>query len=99
MVRHIIGWNFKEGCSNEENASNAQKAKEQLEGLKDKIEEIQFIEVITNPLKSTTFDVLLVSEFESLEALEAYQVHEEHIKVAQFIRSVFTDRKCVDYEF
>jgi hypothetical protein len=41
---------------------------------------------------------MLDSTLESVEALKAYQVNPDHLKVAQFVRSVVESRKCVDYQ-
>lgn len=98
MIKHIVGWNFKEEFSGEENLNHAKKVKEGLEGLQDKIEGIKAIEVIIERVQNSIFDVVLLSEFDSLEALETYQVHEEHVKVSEFVGTVLTNRTCVDYE-
>ncbi|WP_410495890.1 Dabb family protein [Cellulosilyticum sp. ST5] len=98
MIKHIVAWNFKEEISQEENCNNAKKVKEELEGLKAKIKEIRTIEVIIEALKSGSFDVILVSEFDSIETLQAYQIHEEHLRVSSFAGSVLRNRKCIDYE-
>lgn len=99
MIRHIVSWNYREDLSKEENYNNAKKVKEYLEALKEKIEGIKLIQVIINPIKSCTSDVILVSEFETIEELDYYQVHDEHVKVAGFIRANLTNRQCIDYEF
>ena len=44
------------------------------------------------------WDVVLVSEHDDNEALEAYQAHPAHLEAAGFIRSVTNDRATVDYE-
>ena len=98
MIKHIVAWNFKQELSQQENYNNAKKVKEELEGLKAKIEEIKTIEVIIEPLKSGSFDVILLSEFDSAEALEVYQIHEEHLRVSRFVGTVLINRKCIDYE-
>ena len=56
MIKHIVAWNFKQELSQQENYNNAKKVKEELEGLKDKIEEIKTIEVIrwNNSIKNTS---------------------------------------------
>lgn len=99
MIRHIVSWNYKEDLSKEENYNNAKKVKEDLEALKDKIEGIKFIEVIIDPIKSCTADVILISEFETMKELDYYQVHDQHIKAGKFIRANLTNRQCIDYEF
>ena len=42
-------------------------------------------------------DVVLVSEFESVEALYSYQKHPDHLKVADFVSRACTSRAVVDY--
>ncbi|MGO1802272.1 MAG: Dabb family protein [Microbacteriaceae bacterium] len=45
------------------------------------------------------WDVTLVADFESVEALEQYQVHPAHEEVGGYIRSVVASRVVVDFEF
>ncbi|MDT0156269.1 Dabb family protein [Microbacterium sp. ARD32] len=45
------------------------------------------------------WDVTLVADVESLDALEAYQVDPAHQEAAAYIRSVVASRVAVDYEF
>lgn len=59
--------------------------KEELEGAKSKIKEIITIEVIIAPLRSGSSDVILLSEFDSVETLETYQVHKEHLRECDFV--------------
>jgi hypothetical protein len=34
---------------------------------------------------------------ENVEALAAYQVHPDHVRVASFVTSVMQNRTCIDY--
>ena len=43
-------------------------------------------------------DVALLSEFESREALEAYQVHPAHLKAKEYVGSVTCGRACMDFQ-
>ena len=95
MIKHIILWNFQEGRGSEEDKL---KIKNGLEALKDKIPGIVEIEVMAKPVTGSNADIMLNSTFESLEALNNYQVHEEHVKIATFVRSVTCNRMCMDYE-
>ena len=95
MIKHIILWNFQEGKGSEEDKLQI---KNGLEGLKNKIPGIVEIEVITNPIAGSNADIMLNSIFENVDALNNYQVHEEHVKVASFVRSVTCNRMCMDYE-
>lgn len=94
MIKHVILWNFQEGLGTEENKL---KIKNDLEALKNIIPGIVSIEVIVKPVAGSNADIMLDSVFESEEALNNYQVHPEHVKVATFVKSVVCNRMCMDY--
>jgi hypothetical protein len=98
MIRHIVIWKLAESAEGAVKQENAQKMKVMLEGLKEKIPEILNIEVGINCNKNETYDVVLVSEFESLPDLMVYQNHPAHKTCVEFIRKVRIDRAAVDYE-
>lgn len=94
MVKHIVMWKLKE----DNKLENAQKIKKSLEALNGVIEVIKSLEVGVNYNSSmAAYDVVLVSEFENDEALAIYQTHPKHIAIGEFVKSVSTDRKVVDY--
>lgn len=97
MVRHMVSWNYKDGYSQEEKKEIQSKVKHDLERLKDIIPGVVSIEVIVSPMSSSDKDIILNSLFESEEALNQYQIHEEHKKVAKYITSVLNNRVCIDY--
>jgi hypothetical protein len=100
MVRHIVAWNFAEGFTAEENQKNAQAIKSELENLKNIIDGIVSIEVLINPLSTSDSDLLLDSTFENEEALKAYAVHPEHVRVGtNFVKPSTKNRKCMDFSF
>lgn len=99
MIKHIVMWKLQDEVQGKTKAENAKIIKESLEGLKDKVETLINIEVGINLNKSEqAYDVVLYSTFNSLEDLEKYQKHPEHLKVATFVRSVVKSRVVVDYE-
>ncbi|WP_300347857.1 Dabb family protein [Clostridium sp.] len=99
MIKHIVMWKLQDEVQGKTKAENAKIIKESLEGLKDKVETLIDIEVGINLNKSEqAYDVVLYSTFNSLEGLEKYQKHPEHLKVATFVRSVVKSRVVVDYE-
>ncbi len=100
MVKHIVTWNFLDQATGNNKEINMRIAKELLEDLKGKVPSIKYIEVGLNfNTLDEAKDVALYCEFEDKAGLEAYQVHEEHQKVAAFIRSVTKDRAITDYEY
>ena len=46
-----------------------------------------------------SFDAVLVSEFDSMEALNAYSTNPLHVEVSDFCKSIRTAAHSVDYEF
>lgn len=97
MVRHIVAWSFKQELSEKERQEAGNQIKSGLEALVGKIPGLSKAQVFLSPLSTSGSDVMLDCVVESEEALKAYQVHEEHVKVASYIKSVVTDRKCLDF--
>lgn len=97
MIKHIVFWNI----AGEESvkAKNIEILKSMLEELRDKIAVIKDFEVgLDFNRADTAFDVALYSSFGSKEDLDTYQVHPEHLKVVEFVKSVATKRAVVDYQ-
>ena len=87
---------FAEGGSKDENALLI---KSKLEGLRKKIKQIKKLEVgfNLNP-SSTAYDIVLYSEFDTMEDLNKYKTHPEHKRVGDFVSKVRLERKAIDYE-
>jgi len=99
LIKHIVMWKLKDFSEGKNKLENAQIIKRDLEALKDKIRELKYIEVGININESEqAYDVVLYSEFNSIKDLNTYQNHEEHLKVAGFIRKVVDARIVTDYE-
>ncbi len=95
MVKHIVMWTLKE-----KNQDKAVEIKNALEGLKEKLSYIKFIEVGINfNTTDSAYDIVLNSDFETKEDLDKYQVSEEHLKVAAKVRDAVSKRAVVDYEY
>ncbi len=98
MIKHIVMWRLKDNAAGRSKEENALMLKNVLEDLKDKIPQIKEIEVGINFNPSqAAFDVVLYSAFEDKEALEQYQKHPDHVKVADIIGEIRSDRAVVDY--
>ena len=100
MVKHIVCWKLHEEAQGREKAENAQLIKNQLLKLKERIPQIQTLEVGINDEKANpqNFDVVLISEFGSFEELEIYQKHKDHQEFIRFIDPLRSDKVAVDYE-
>ncbi len=99
MIKHIVLWKLKDsvdGISKKETATVLRAA---LENLREKIKELQFLEVGINfNPADTASDVSLYSEFKTREDLENYQKHPEHLKVGEWVKKLTAERRVSDYE-
>ena len=97
MVKHIILWKLKESLSEEEKAAARAEAKRRLENLNGKIDGMISLKVVTDRLPSSNADMMLDSEFETVEALAGYQTNPLHVEAATYVRSVVEARLCLDF--
>lgn len=96
MIIHIVMWRL----SDDNKRENALKLKQMLEALKETVPSIRHIEAGVNIIENdpTAADVVLYSEFDSAADLQAYQAHPDHMKVVEFLNTVRTEKRVVDYE-
>lgn len=95
MIKHIVSFKLKA-----DSIAQAPAIKARLESLTTKIEQIKFFEVGLNVSKAdSAYDLVLVSEFDSLEDLEIYKFHPEHVEVVAFIKPYKLTSMVVDYHF
>ena len=93
MIRHIVMWKFRPGTEKEQ--------EEFLTGLRNLqgvIPKLLKSEVAVN-VAPGNYDAVLVSEFASLEDLDAYKNDPRHKAVSALCKSIREDRVAVDYEF
>ncbi len=99
MIRHIVMWRLLPFAEGADKTTNAARMKEILEKLPARIPEIRKLEIgIDTSGSDSAFDIALCAEFESREALERYQDHEDHLKAGEFIQKIREARAAVDYE-
>lgn len=95
MIKHIVMWKFKEN-----ERENMLIFRDRLLALKAQIPEIRAMEVGININPSErSYDAVLVSEFDSMEALKSYSVNPLHVAVSDFCKTIRTHSASVDYEF
>jgi hypothetical protein len=100
MINHIVLFKLKPYGSDNEKQAAVRSIKEALLSLPPKIKELKHLEVGANyEINAKSFDVCLISHFDTTEALDAYKVHPEHVKVAELINQHAVDRAAVDFEF
>ncbi len=96
MIRHIVMFKFLE----ENKAENVQRTKEMLDALPAKIPLIRHSETHIGHADAApaNADLILISDFDSMEDLAAYIVHPDHKAVGAFMRPRRESRCCVDFE-
>lgn len=92
MIRHIVMWKFRPGTEAEQD-----RFLESLRGLQGVIPQLRTSQVARS-VGADNYDAVLVSEFDSLEDLEAYKQDPRHVAVSALCKSIRTDRVAVDYE-
>lgn len=99
MVKHIVLFKFKAFASSSEKLAKVEEIKRALLGLKDKLDFLRSIEVGINANPNEQFDLALTTVFDSMDDLERYAKHPDHVAVAQMIGPLKEDRACVDFIF
>ena len=95
MITHIVLFKLKERTPEE-----VEKARDMLLSMEGKVEQLRHLEVGVDLIHSErSADVALVTKFDSLDDLQAYQVHPYHGEVvAPYMRSVSASVVAADYQ-
>ncbi|MBS2097128.1 Dabb family protein [Carboxylicivirga linearis] len=99
MIKHIVLFQLKPFESKETKDAKLAEIKSGLLGLKEKVSVLKSIEVGLNTNQAEQFDIALTTTFDSMEDLETYAKHPDHVAVGKIVREVLEARSCVDYEF
>ena len=95
MIRHVVMWKFKD----ENKKNNMLHAREILYALKPVISELRRMEIGFDISGSDmSYDMMLLTEFDTLETLKIYAEHPEHLKVSSYVRKVIDTRVVLDAE-
>ncbi len=95
MIKHIVAFKLK----NTNKEDNIQHLKSKLDRLPEVIPGVMNFETGKNISdRSSAYDLVLISEFASLNDLEMYRNHPEHLKVLDIIQQVVGDTVVIDYE-
>jgi hypothetical protein len=97
LIRHIVMWNVR-GATAGEKAANVERLQRSFHSLRGRVPGLLHLEIgVDSSRVDYACDVVLYSEFESQEALDAYATHAEHLRVKQEIGDLRTHRYQVDY--
>ncbi|KQW69890.1 Dabb family protein [Methylibium sp. Root1272] len=97
MIRHIVMWRVA-GETPEAVSSAKATVKHEFEALRGRIPGMRRLDVgIDVSGVDYACDAVLVADFDSPGALEAYATHPEHLRVRKALGSLRTSRHQVDY--
>ena len=97
-IKHIVMWNVR-GDDAASHARNIALLKTEFESLRGRIPGLLHLEVgIDDSRIDYACDVVLVTEFESRQALADYAQHPEHLRVRAALGDLRSARHQVDYE-
>lgn len=94
MITHIVLFKLKVPTP-----ENIKKGVDTLRSLDGKIDVLKSLEVGCDLVHNErSFDIALTAKFDSMEDLQTYREHPEHVKVAEYIKEASVRVVSVDYE-
>lgn len=94
MIKHIVMFRLND-------VSKAEEVKERFDKVIENVSELKKGKVVINSAGApdSNYTIALICDFESIDDLNAYQVHPAHKEFGSFIAEIKTDRACIDYEY
>ena len=94
MIKHIVMFKLKD-----RNKENIEKIVTALKTLEGNIDVLRSAEIGVNFTKSErSYDIVLTTEFDDRNSLNAYGPHPNHLPVVETVRSLCSGSVVVDYE-
>ena len=99
MIEHVVMWKFADTAEGKTREENMAIERERLLALPAVISEIKFMQIGRDVSRTDmSYDMMLVTRFESLEALHTYKVHPAHVAVSEYVKKVRVARVVLDAE-
>lgn len=100
MIKHIVLWKLDDSYSFTEKENILKTFSEKLLGLSGKIDELKSLSVHINSKEASSgnHDIMLDTTFNNYIDMDAYQVHPEHQKVVDYVKTLKRHRACIDFE-
>lgn len=99
MIEHVVMWKFADTAEEKTREENMAIVRAKLLALPAVIPEIKFMQLGRDVSHTEmSYDMMLVTRFESLEALHTYKVHPAHVEVASYVAKVKVARVVLDAE-
>lgn len=97
MIRHVVMWKFQDMAEGKNKKENMEWVREHLYALLPVIPEIKRMEIGLDITGSDmSMDLMLLTEFDSVETMQYYANHPEHVKVSSYVRKVIERRVVLD---
>lgn len=94
MLTHVVLFKLKDPTP-----STVEEVKHKILSMQGKIPFLRHLEVGVDILHSErSFDIALVAKFDSIEHMQAYQIHPVHVDIADYMVSIREKSVTVDYE-
>ena len=99
MIRHVVMWKLKDSAEGKSREENIELIRKELYALLPIIPEIKKMEIGFDVKRTdASADLVLETEFDSLDTLAIYAEHPEHLAVGAFVRAVTNTRVVIDFE-
>lgn len=100
MIRHVVMFKFLENAEGRTKEENVRLTADMLNALQGVVPTLKASNVYIGAAcaDKSNCDLLLISDFDSFEDLQAYIVHPRHKAVGEFMRPLRESRACVDFE-
>jgi hypothetical protein len=102
MIKHIVLWKLDASYSETEKSDVLNVFKAKLLALNAIIPQLKSslsVGFNSKDAPEANYDIALESTFDTIKDLDAYQIHPEHLKVVEFVKSLKRERACIDFEF
>lgn len=97
MIKHIVMWKMA-GDTKQDRQKAAEFLRSRFEGIRGEVPGLLHLEVgLDHSSVDYACDVVLYTEFESQEALDAYATHPAHLRVKDELGQMRIARHQVDY--
>lgn len=98
MTNHIVLFRFRDDVSLELRAAVSETFKKEIEALPSQLPFIREVKVGFNTNEAESWDICLLSRFDSLSQAKAYGAHPSHRAAAAKLMAHIAQRACVDFE-
>jgi len=94
MITHVVMFKLEDHSD-----ASIQRAIDKIRGLDGNVPSLRGLEVGRNLVPADrAYDLALIARFDDLAGLQAYQVHPQHVPVADYLRAVSERAAAVDFE-